>query len=189
MRKKTFPQKLHKDSVLVKKAKEDKENFEVIYQKYFEKVHRYVRRRMQGNPDVAEDVTQETFVRAFGKLPQFQMREYSYLSYLLRIAHNLLVSYYRRKKPVLLNENGKNLTDEKEDVERSVSQKIGNTEVNKAIAQLSVRERNLLILRYERQLSIREMAKELTKSENAVKVALSRTKKHLAKKLRRTRNL
>jgi len=53
--------------------------------------------------DTAEDLTQETFLRAFKHLSHFQNRGYSYLSYLLTIAHNVLVNYYRSHKLIPLS--------------------------------------------------------------------------------------
>jgi len=182
--KKPFLKKPHTDSVLVGRAKRDKEKFEAIYKKYFARVHRYVSLRVQGSPDVAEDVTQETFVRAFGRLPQFQIRGYSYLSYLLRIAHNLLIIHYRRKKPTLLSGEEKELVDQKENLETSVAQKFEDARVQNTIARLPALEQRLLALRYKEQLSLREIAQRVEKSENAVKVALSRARKRLKGELK-----
>ena len=177
------PKEPHEDSQLVGRAKRNKKEFAGIYQKYFTRVHRYVSRRMRGNPETAEDVTQETFVRALRWLPRFQVRGYSYLSYLLRIAGNLVIGHYRKKKTAPFSKGEQELVDQGEDIEKAVSRKFEDAAVQEAMAKLSVAERTLLLLRYQRELSLREIARQTDKSENAVKTALFRARKQLGEKL------
>ena len=124
---------------------------------------------------MAEDLTQETFVRAFKHLDKFQIRKTSYASYLLTIAHNLLVNYYREPKSISLESVG----DVPEEVWSDVVKKDEARVLWRAIQQLPSPEQNILYLKYRKGLKIKEIAQIVGKSENAVKLILSRTRKKL----------
>src|SRR3989338_7230056 len=81
------------DEILVKKAQESPEAYEALYKKYGKRVYNYFWYRAGRVKEVAEDLAQETFVKAYQKLPNFRLRAYSYFSYLKTIAHNTLVKY------------------------------------------------------------------------------------------------
>ncbi|MDP2641257.1 MAG: RNA polymerase sigma factor [Candidatus Yanofskybacteria bacterium] len=173
-----------KDSRLLKEAKKDTEAYGKLYQKYGSKVRTYIRRRLGKDPEEAEDLVQDTFVRGYRKLPQFRFRGYSYLTYLLRIAHNLLVNRYRKfKKEISLSDITKEPPEEGVSLAEKMDQEIQTHTVRKEIAKLSQREQEILRRRYEQEIPIKEIARQEGKSENAIKLFLSRVRKRLAKNL------
>ncbi|MCR4256762.1 MAG: sigma-70 family RNA polymerase sigma factor, partial [Candidatus Uhrbacteria bacterium] len=89
------------DADLVAVAKRDGEAFGALVAKYQGVLRRFFRYRLS-DAERAEDLVQETFERAFRALPEFRSSNASYQTYLLRIAHNLLVSEYRRHEPPTL---------------------------------------------------------------------------------------
>ena len=127
--------------------------------------------------EVAEDLAQETFVKAYQKLPNFRLRAYSYFSYLKTIAHNTLVKYYKKPKTVSLEELG-------DIAEESAPDKSETKEASEllwqAIEKLPEAEKNIVLLKYREGRSVKEIAKLAQKSENAVKLVLSRARKKLA---------
>lgn len=167
------------DIFLVRQAKKNREAYEALYKKYAQRVFNYFWYRVGYQKDVAEDLLQETFMRAYQNLPSFYLRSYSYYSYLLKIANNLLINYFRKTKPVLLDsvDNFPTETTQDEEFSRAKDAEL----LWRAIQQLPQPEKNILLLRYQDNLSIKDIARIVGKSQNAVKLILSRTRKKLAK--------
>src|SRR4051812_34551179 len=69
----------------------DTDAFGKIYKHYFARIHRYCKMHMY-REDLAADVCQETFVKAWKALPTFSLKSgWSMQAYLFRIARNLLI--------------------------------------------------------------------------------------------------
>jgi len=164
------------DKVLVLAAKEDLKAFSLIYEKYREDMYNYFFHRTDKNSRVAEDLVQETFYRAMKYLDRFTPGNASYKTYLTRIAHNLLVNHYRKQESVTLSS-----TDEsaQSNVEQEQDALFSLEQLWKMVSALSATEQDVLKMKYKEELSVREIADVLGKSENAVKLHLSRARKKL----------
>ncbi len=167
------------DDMLVQRAQEDSHAYEELYTKYSKKIYTYFWFRVGKDREIAEDLTQETFFHAFRSLERFEAQGYSYYSYLLRIAHNLLVNYYRKPKTASLPEPA-NIPAEFTEDGRDIERKSDSLVLWKAMKDLPINEQNALILFYWDDLSVREIASLMDKSENAIKLLLSRGRKKLA---------
>jgi RNA polymerase sigma-70 factor (ECF subfamily) len=165
------------DAELILLAKSDPLHFRRLYEKYSSAVRIYFRRHLSGDTDLAEDLTQETFYRAFLYLPGFEAGAASYGTYLLRVAHNLLVNHYRKKK-VLSFFDG-----EIPETAAIVEPPCCPAEDLLAGNVVSDIERTLLRMKYVEGFSIQEIASFIGKSENAVKLSLSRARRKLRKSL------
>jgi RNA polymerase sigma-70 factor (ECF subfamily) len=166
------------DIKLIEEAKKDKSNFAKLYYKYANKIFNYFWYRVGHQREVAEDLTQETFLKAFNHLSRFQNRGYSYLAYLKKIAHSVLVNYYRRPRTLPLEsvkEPPYEVSGNIEELERKEKVKM----LWRAIQQLPPKERNILFMRYRVEMSIAEISEVTGKTENAVKLMLSRIRKKL----------
>lgn len=166
----------NEDQILVQRAKENAERFEFLYQKYSRRIYYYFWYRVGHKPEIAEDLTQETFLRAFRNLSQFESRNASYAAYLMTIAHNLLVDFYRKPAAISID----NLTDipntADEEMERLTDVKL----LWRVIDSLQPTEKSVIRMKYQEDLSTREIARKLTKTENAVRLILLRARKKLA---------
>lgn len=88
---------MHADTALVLRAQaNDRAAFNEIVLRYKGKVFNYISRMVHHAPD-AEDLTQETFVRAYMSIRSFQSRA-SLNTWLFRIATNLCIDYSRKQK-------------------------------------------------------------------------------------------
>ena len=88
------------EQAYIRQARADPRAFVHLYDHYFPRVHAYVRYRVRSQQD-AEDIIAEVFLRAMRKLRSFKWRhENSFAAWLFRIAHNLIVDYYRRREQV-----------------------------------------------------------------------------------------
>ncbi len=159
------------DAPLIQAAQEHPEAFGRLYEKYQFTVRSYFLRRL-GDISLAEDLSQEVFARAFRYLPSFRITNASYLTYLLHVAHSVLINYYRKQgsTPVLQNEEPERETRE----ESGISENIETL-----LCSLSQRDREIMLLKYRDGFQVKEIAKQVGKTENAVKLILSRSRKKL----------
>lgn len=158
------------DGALIMAAKEDSEQFRALYDKYRNTVFSYFMRHVNANPDVAEDLVQDTFYRGFLYLDGFRLMNASYGTYLLRIAHNVLINYFRKKQFFGLMED----VPQDRTAESSFSE-----EMLWHSPYLSSIDQRVLAMKYREGYSIREIAGMLDVSENAAKLRLSRARKKL----------
>jgi len=173
---------MKKDNQLIKKAKEEKSAYGEVYRKYTQKIYRYFWYRVGRNKETAEDLTQETFLRAFERLPKFIINKTSsYFSYLITIAHNILVNYYRKPKNLPL-EKAEILPDKSGN--RADSQAMEKSIWSEAAEKLTRAELKAFEAKYKEGKKIKEIAAETGKTENAVKITLSRARKKLVKNFR-----
>ena len=171
---------LQEDLILIEKARNNKEDFGLIYTKYRDTVYGYLLKRVDRNEEVTDDLTEETFLHALESLPHFAPTGKSYLSYLLTIAHNILLNYYRTKKPVALDEYEKIMSSgsEQESLEHAEVHQEAEAVLG-AIHKLDRAGEEILSLRYEKGFSIKRIAQTIHKTPNAVKLALSRYRKKI----------
>ena len=168
------------DLGLVRAAKASPDEFAEIYRLYQARVYRYLATRASG-PDEAADLTQTVFLRAFHGLRSY--RGPSLAGWLFGIARNAAVDAHRRRRPALPWEaapetgNGRSPEDEAIQNERLES-------LRALIADLDTYQRDLLALRFAGELSAREIAPLVGRSEAAVKKQLTRTISNLREQYR-----
>ena len=169
------------DRELIARAQHEPGFFGVVYQKYLKRIYTYVWYRVGRSKELAEDFVQETFLRAYKHLPSFRLSSLSYLSYLTRIAHNIVVSYYRKKKTISLESTPDIPVDT--EIPARLEIRLNAKTVQEKLRQLKRVERDVLAMRYTKGFSIRDIAGRLNKSENAVKLILSRARTPLRSKI------
>jgi len=168
----------HEDGLLVLRAKENSEQFGKLYNKYVANIEAYFFGRVSCKT-IAQDLTQETFLRAFAHIDNFTMQNANYQTYLIRIAHNLLVNYYKKKKAKLFSDESM-LKSMGLDIAKKQSFEQGMVPLLwQAVERLSVIEQKVIILKYRHDESIKEIANQVGKTENAVKLHLVRARKKL----------
>jgi len=157
----------------------DGKAFEALYIRYMKAIFRYIFFRI-GDENQAEDLTEEVFVRAWEALPKYQHRKYPFSSWLYRIAHNLIIDYYRMKKPVPLS-NGlmRSYPSSAESLDHIVNRKHETQLLVNAMRKLSELEQEIVLLRFVEGLSHEEIAEMVGKSQTACRVTLHRALKSL----------
>lgn len=149
-------------------------------------------RRMVRDPDLAEDLAQESFVRAFQNLSSFKP-ERSFSSWLFKIAHNRTIDHLRLKKhqhvPLEAGDADGDQTwevleapDHLSPERRVVSRRVGLA-MDQALGRLKPTYREALLLRFHAGLSYQDVADSLGISLANVKVLLHRARKQLMKEL------
>jgi RNA polymerase sigma-70 factor (ECF subfamily) len=85
------------DATLISLAQAgDVEAFGTLYRRYLDPIFRYVRVRV-GNEQIAEDLTETIFLRAYENLSRYKERGKPFSAFLYQVARNLLVDYYRKQ--------------------------------------------------------------------------------------------
>jgi RNA polymerase sigma-70 factor, ECF subfamily len=163
------------DRILILSAQKNPLAFERVYQKYYQKIYNYFWYRVGFHKETAEDLTQDTFTKAFNKLASFRIGTASYYTYLLTVAHNTLVNFFREKKPGYYEQAPELPLHIREQVENSVDLE----RMWKDIERLPTLEKEAILLRYRREYPFKKIARIMAKSENAVKLIISRAKKRL----------
>ena len=163
----------------------DTEAFAAVVDRYSPAVFSLIR-RICGNREDAEELTQDTFVKAFQNLGKFR-RDSRFSTWLYRIAYNTVVSHSRRRKGIfvieLREEGAKNHRDEAEPDgfdSGEFSREEQFLRLERALEAISPEDRALVALFYTEDRPVREIAEILSISEGNVKVKLHRTRKRLA---------
>jgi len=132
---------------------------------------------------IAEDITQEVFLKAYRGLDQFR-QESSVKTWLYRIAINESRKYLRSwsfRQIFSTYLSKKELGPEKvadTNVEAAVMQRQSKVQIAERVMMLSPLYRKVMILHYYEDLSIKEIAHVLDISEDAVRTQLHRARKH-----------
>jgi len=172
----------------------DSAAFAELVNKYDRNIYRLARHITQNEHD-AEDVLQETFMKAFANLSQFQGHSRFY-TWLVRIAVNESLMKLRRRKadrtvsldePVETEEDAmpREIAAWEENPEQRYSRAELNEILNRTIAALSPGFRAVFLLRDIEELSTEETAAALNLSISAVKSRLLRARLQLREKLNR----
>lgn len=144
-------------------------------EEYYDKIYRYCFFKLQQR-ETAEDITQETFLR-FLNHNDYRSIERK-LPYLYRIAHNLCVDEYRKRKPV-------SLTEEEKLEDTGAEEKMFNDILLRtALSQLSEEERELILLRYVNEVPVSAICKIFKLSRYAVYRKITKAVKKLEEKMR-----
>lgn len=166
------------DTRLVAEAKQNSAAYDLLYKKYAEKVFNYFWYRVGHDKETADDLTQETFIKAFQKLSTYEIRGYSYLTYLLKIAHNILINYYRDNK---VHDELDSLEEVPVTIKENLDNSIDAEHLWLDVQKLPLLEKEVILLKYRKDMDADEIAKIIGKSENAVNLLLSRARKRLKK--------
>ena len=155
------------DRLLIEAAQKDPARFGELYENNFERVYAYVVRRV-GDRAETEDLTAEVFHHALANLNKYEWRGIPFAAWLFRIAANLISDRWqrnRREPPVEEPEQIESLqanSGDFEEVERKAT-------LFRLVRTLPEEQRRVVVLRFVEQKSLKEVAREIRKSEGAVK--------------------
>lgn len=176
------------DEAAVAKAKGgDEDAFRVLVERHTRSVYRLAY-RMTGKPEDAEDVVQETFVRAYRRLGRFEARS-NFATWLYRIGFNCAIDYMRARPHRESNEAPETLerlsgsSPEPATDDLVYAGEIG-ARVQTALQALSDQERAAFLMRHYHGHSIDEICRALDLKTNAAKHSIFRAVKKMRVALR-----
>lgn len=143
-------------------------------------LYAYLARRVGGNAGLAEDLVQDTWMRALDAWPRRGVPDEP-IAWLMRVARNTLVSHFRRIQPESLDAPGMDFEADGFAPDASDTA----TTIGWGMARLRRSHADLLEAFYFDEKSVRQIATERSMSERAVEGRLRRARAVLKKKLQR----
>lgn len=154
------------------------QDIEEIYEKYFETVKKYLF-CLTHNNDLAEELTQETFYKAVKKIHTFK-GDCKISVWLCQIAKNLWYNELKKSKKIkIINEEECYFDLVENEIENTVIENENKIELYKKIQKLDEKTRDVMYLRITGELSFKEIANILNKTENWARVTFYRGKEKL----------
>jgi RNA polymerase sigma-70 factor (ECF subfamily) len=166
-----------KDEEIISRIKEDGSSkcFEVLYNRYHEKVRGKCQSFVK-NREIAEELVENIFIRAFEKLPSLKQLS-SFSSWLYSITYNQCIDYLREKKRLHYPEwNRVNEIPEILDETEEIIQDINYENLCTILELIHPEEKALLLMKYQDELSMKQISTALRISENAAKMRLKRAR-------------
>lgn len=172
--------------------KGERDAFAEIVELYKDKVY-LICYRMLGNTHEAEDLTQETFLRAYVNIDRYNINR-KFSTWIYRIATNLCIDRIRKKKPdfsldaQIKGTDGLTMYSQLSSPRSLPEDEVVEMEiqdiVQKAIMNLPEKYRTVVVLKYIEELSLQEIAEILEMPIGTVKTRLYRGREALRKQLR-----
>ena len=157
------------ERLLIEAAQKDPARFAELYESNFERVYAYVVRRV-GDRAETEDLTSEVFHHALSNLKRYEWRGIPFAAWLYRIAGNLISDRWQRSsreqvvdEPELIETaQARDNNEDFEEAERRAT-------LFRLVDTLPAEQRRVVVLRFVEEKSIKEVAREILKTEGAVK--------------------
>jgi len=182
------PNVLTEDSVeseaaLVEQTQHGNANaFGRLYEAYADRVYRYLLLHTH-DAGMAEDLSTETFIKAFQNIRGYRAGQAPFGAWLFRIAHNTLIDHWRvsARRQTVTWETMETVPSSA--ASHEISQVFTRAELAWGMAQLTDLQQQVIALRFSGGCSITETAHALQRSEEAIKdiqhKALAALRKHL----------
>ncbi|MGC9400143.1 MAG: RNA polymerase sigma factor [Anaerolineae bacterium] len=169
------------EAALVERAKGEPEAFGELYRRYVKRIYNYHYRHTSDRVE-AEDLTSRTFHKALRNLHRYQDQQgASFQSWLFRIAHNLVVNWYRDRSrhPQVPLEALEPLATGRGNPRQAVEKAEEHTWLLRMIDALPEDRKTLIVLKFVEHMTNAEIGEVLGKTEGAVKALYYRTLRDL----------
>lgn len=176
---------LNDTELIVEYLEGDDQAFEQLLKSYLSAVYNFIF-QMTRDRAVAEDLTQETFIKAWKHLARFDQKK-SFKTWLFTIAKNTTYDFFKKKKMIPFSyfedEEGKNRLDTVSEGTPLPDEVLAAAETSKeldhALQRIPQQYRELLLLAYREDFSLQEIAEILATPYNTIKSRHQRALKRL----------
>jgi len=155
---------------------------EQIHDMYYVPIFRYVAFRINEH-ETAEDLTSEVFTRLLSALRDHTAPQKTIRAWLYSVASHIVKDYYRKKyrRPqTTLNDSIPSLADSPD---KKVEMNLAKEQLHQAMTDLTEDQQQVLALRFGYEMSIRDVAQTIGKSEGAIKMLQARAIAALSRKM------
>ncbi|MCR5773667.1 MAG: RNA polymerase sigma factor [Lachnospiraceae bacterium] len=152
-------------------------DIEQVYKDYHDKVLNYIRSKV-GNPEDAEDICSDVFLKVQKKLMDYDEEKASVSTWVYTIARNAVIDHYRTRR--VAEEIPEELASDDE-VDNELLNKETLSELAEALKKLSEEEREVIILHYYEGLSLKDIEQRTGLSYGQVKLRHNSALKELKK--------
>jgi RNA polymerase sigma-70 factor (ECF subfamily) len=163
---------MHDERAIIEAClKGDTARFAELYDAYIRPIYDFIYYKTH-HRETAEDLTSETFFKALKNIQKFDQNR-SFKSWLYAIANHTVIDHYRTARPTKDIDDVWDLPGE-DNMVRDAETKLALAEVQKHLGKLSAIQRDILVLRLWQDLSYKEIAEIVGKSEANSKMIYSR---------------
>lgn len=161
---------LDNEEKLISRAKEgDSSSFGVLYDHYLSRIYRFIYVKVASRED-AEDISHQVFLNAWQNMPRYKSKGFPFSSWLYEIARNQVIDYYRtRKESVSVDDIDPDSMSEEAHGE-TLNTELDLERVMKKLRTMKSEYQDVLILRFVEDMSLKEVASALNKTEGAIKL-------------------
>jgi RNA polymerase sigma-70 factor, ECF subfamily len=159
----------------------DRDAFAHLLERYWDRLYRWLY-RMTRDRHAAEDLTQETFLKALGAMKSFRAGS-NFRGWIFRIGHNNLVNQMRSEKRTKHSLPEDAAMPQIGEAETNTENREALEQIGKAVADLPADFRAALMLRVEEGLSFRDVAKILGTTEETARWRVFKARQKLLKVL------
>ncbi|MDO4728699.1 MAG: sigma-70 family RNA polymerase sigma factor [Bacteroidota bacterium] len=153
------------DSVLVAKyIKGDETALATLIDRYQSKIYRFIYSKV-GDREVSEDIFQDTFIKVINTLKSGAYNEEGkFLSWVMRIAHNLVVDYFRNSKKIPIQRDTEEfsmfsiIADEVPNIESKLIDLQIKSDLERLVEELPTEQKEVLVMRIYQDLSFKEIS-------------------------------
>jgi RNA polymerase sigma-70 factor, ECF subfamily len=156
------------DSLLERVQEYDPSALGEIYDQYASRIYNYIYYRL-GDPHLAEDLTGTVFTKMLEAIQTSKSWNVSFSGWLYRIAHNLVVDYFRRQQQDRGAPLDERLVASDQDPVKTVERRLENARLREALSQLTEEQEQVVSLKFVEGLSNLEVARVMGKTEGAIK--------------------
>ncbi|HEX4216123.1 MAG TPA: sigma-70 family RNA polymerase sigma factor [Candidatus Dormibacteraeota bacterium] len=157
---------------LVERAKEDPGAFGELYDRYFLQIYRFVYTRVRDQA-VAEDVTSEVFMKALRAIGRYQDTGRPFSAWLYQIAVNAVADSFRASRPSEDIDEQHDLSDGAS-LEETAAQRDELRRIWRLVERLPRPQRTAMVLKFQHDMKIEDIASAMGKSPGAVKLLIHR---------------
>lgn len=139
-----------------------------IYDRYFERIYRFVYARVGNHPDT-EDITGQVFLKMLDGLPGYRVRGVPFATWLYRVARNVLIDRHRRAKPATA-ELHPHVADPEPRTDPAVVLQTSEDRrrLSGALEQLTDDQRQVIVLRFIDNLDVKRVAQIMRRRPGAI---------------------
>ncbi len=145
----------------------DAEAFGKLYDHHLDTVYRYVYYKVSDAVQ-AEDLTAQVFMKAWEAMPRYQWRAIPFSHWLMRLARNAVIDYYRTSKNHV--DLGEELVSETLDPQGEYLRGEALSGLAAALGRLPEEQRTVIVLRFVEEMDYAEVAAIVGKSQGALRV-------------------
>lgn len=153
------------ERLIVRYVEGDNSAFDTLIDRHKVKVYNYINHSVK-DEELADDIFQETFVKAIMTIKQGRYVENGHFTaWIMRIAHNLIIDYFRQEKSENIQStdstdvdilNRKDLSEST--IEDNIITHQIHQDVRRLIKALPENQRDVLLMRYYKNMSFKEIA-------------------------------
>ena len=150
--------------------------FDILYRRYSHKVFSKCISLLK-NEELAQDALQDVFIKIYLNLSKFSGKS-KFSTWVYSITYNYCIDFIRRKKKErkVFSEDIENTAEPIEEVPDKELLEMQVSRLKRVLEDIPVGDKAVLLMKYQDEMSIREIAHTLDKSESAIKMKIKRAK-------------